>query len=303
GHLVIIGGGYIACELGQVFRRFGSQVTVIQRAAHLCAGEEPAVSTVLEEAFQEEEIVVWLQHHPIAVEPVSGGVRIVAEEPGGKRQTVEGTHLLIAAGRRPNTDMLQLDAAGIETDQRGFVRVTDLLETTAPGVWAIGDVNGAQPFTRVCQEEGKVAYANAFQGARLRINRRALGHAIFTDPEIGSVGYVEHEVPEPFEATAVIVTFDQVARAELSGERRGIIKVVADRKTHLLLGCHIIGPQAAELVHDAALIIHKEGRVDDLARTVGIFPTLQEAVEGTARALLRTLDPAAARAPLAVGWH
>lgn len=300
GHLVIIGGGYVACELGQVYRRFGSEVTVIQRAAHLCTEEDPAISSVLEDAFREEEIAVWLQHQPTRVERLSDGVRVVAEGPGGRRRSVEGTHLLIAAGRRPNIDTLQLDSAGIETDERGFIRVTDLLETTAPGVWAIGDVNGLQPFTRVCQEEGKVAYANAFQGARLRINRRALGHAVFTDPEIGSVGYLEHDVPEPFDAAVATVSFDQVSRAELSGERRGIIKVLADRKTRLLLGCHVVGPQAAELVYDAALVIRQEGRVDDLARTVGIFPTMQEAIEGTARALLRTLDPATARGPLAV---
>lgn len=299
GHLVIIGGGYIACELGQVYRRFGGQVTVIQQAPHLCAGEEPRVSSVLEEAFEQEEIVAWLQHRPVAVESISGGVRIAAAAPDGHRRTVEGTHLLIAAGRRANTDTLRLDAAGIETDARGFIRVTDLLETTAPGVWAIGDVNGLQPFTRVCQEEGKIAYANAFHGTRLRVNRRALGHGVFTDPEIGSVGYLERDVPEPFDPVTVVVGFDQVARAELSGERRGFIKLVADRETRLLLGCHIVGPQAAELVYDAALVIRNEGRIDDMAQTVGIFPTLQESIEGTARALLRSLDPDRARGPLA----
>lgn len=161
--------------------------------------------------------------------------------------------------------------------------VTDELETTASRVWAIGDVNGLQPFTRVCQEEAKVAYTNAVQDARLRINRGALGHAVFTDPEIGSMGWREPDVPPPFEAVAASVTFDQVARAELGGARRGLITLAADRRTHALLGCHIVGPQAAELVYDAAMVISRRGRVDEMARTVGIFPTLQEAVEGTSR--------------------
>lgn len=299
GHLVIIGGGYVACELGQAFRRFGAGVTIIQRTARLCAREEPAISQLLENAFAEEEITVWLEHRPVAVERAADGVRIVAEGPAGRQRTVEGTHLLIAAGRRPNTDRLGLDAARIRVDKRGFIVVNDFLESTAPGVWAIGDVNGFQPFTRVCQEEGKIAHANAIQMTRLRINRKALGHAVFTDPEIGSVGALEREARERYEVAEATVEFEQVARAQLNGLMRGVIKVVADRQTRRLLGCHIIGPHAAELVYDAALMIRREGRVDDIARTVGIFPTLQEGVEGTARALLRGIDPETARGPLA----
>lgn len=152
-HLVVAGGGYIACELGQAFRRYGSRVTIVQSRDHLLPREEPDVSAVLERAVAAEGIDLVLGHRVVRVEPVRAGVRVVARAPDGGERAVGGSHLLIAAGRRPNTDGLALDTAGVATDDQGFVRVDRTLATTVPGIWAIGEVNGAQPFTRVCQEE------------------------------------------------------------------------------------------------------------------------------------------------------
>jgi hypothetical protein len=159
---------------------------------------------------------------------------------------------------------------------RGFVLVDDWLSTKAAGIWAVGDVNGRQPFTRVCQEEAKVAYANAFDGTRPRMQRHFLPHAIFTDPEIGRVGLTkERALAEGHDAIAGLVAFERVEKAELIGETTGFIKYVADRSTHRLLGCHVVGPAAADLVYDAVVVMRAGGRIDDLATAVGVFPTLR----------------------------
>src|SRR5919109_3306104 len=248
-HLVVIGGGYVACELGQAFRRFGSAVTILQRPAHLLPNEEPDISTTLERAFEAEDIRLLLGYAAERVERLGGTVRVIARAESGAAEVVEGSHVLVAAGRRPNTDSLALDVAGVEVDGKGHVTVDDRLQTSAPGIWAIGDVNGQQPFTRICQEEAKVAYANAFEGARLTLRRDSLGHAVFTDPEIGSVGLTERQARERGMDVAVgLVTFDQIEKAELIGETAGLIKYVAERSSRRLLGCHVAGPNAADLV-------------------------------------------------------
>lgn len=298
-HLVVIGGGYVACELGQAFRRFGSAVTVLQRAAHLMPNEEPDVSTILERAFEADGIRLLLGHAAERVERLGGTVRVIARDQSGAEEVIEGSHVLVAAGRRPNTDSLALDAAGVEIDEEGHVKVGDGLETTVPGIWAIGDVNGRQPFTRICQEEGKVAFANAFEGARLTLQRDSLGHAVFTDPEIGSVGLTERQARERgMDVTVGLVTFDQVEKAELIGETAGLIKYVAERVSRRVVGCHVAGPNAADLVYSATLVMRRGGRLDEIAKAVGIFPTLQEGMEGAARGLLRKLTPDEARGPL-----
>lgn len=165
-------------------------------------------------------------------------------------------------------------------------------------------MNGLQPFTRVCQEEAKVAYANAFEGADLRMQRHFLPHAIFTDPEIGIVGLTkEHALAEGHDAVAGLVPFERVEKAELIGETAGFIKYVADRTTHRLLGCVVAGPRAADLVYDGVVVIRAGGRIDDLATAVGVFPTLQEGMEGTARALLRRIAPEEVAGPLVTAYH
>ena len=297
--LVVLGGGYVACELGQAFRRFGADVVIVQTRSHLLPLEEPDVSTVLERAFHAEGIELVLGCRPVRVSRSAGGVRIVARARGGRERIIEGSHLLVATGRVPDTGSLDLSAAGVATDAKGHVKVDAQLRTAARGIWAIGDVNGRQPFTRVCQEEGKVAFANAFQGKRLTIQRASLGHAVFTDPEIGSVGLTESAArAQGLEVAAALVTFAQVERARLMGETTGLIKFVVDRSDRRILGCHVIGPGAAELVYSVTVLMRQRGRIDQLGKAVGIFPTLQEGIEGTARSVWRGLTPDEARGPL-----
>ncbi|MGQ0701947.1 MAG: dihydrolipoyl dehydrogenase family protein [Gemmatimonadales bacterium] len=300
--LVVLGGGYVACELGQAFRRFGSEVTIIQTEAHLLAQEEPDVSTVLERALRAEGIDLLLGREPVRIAHGAGTVRVMVRDRNGDDGAVEGSHLLIATGRRPNTDLLGIEAAGIALDPGGHVRTDARLATNVRGIWAIGDINGQQPFTRVCQEEAKVAFANAIEGRRMTIDRTSLGHAVFTDPEIASVGVTEEEARRgSVEVEAGLVTFDQVTRARLTEETIGLIKYVVERRSRRILACHIIGPRAAELVYAVTVVVRRRGRLDELAKAVGIFPTLAEGLEGTARGLMRRIAPDAVRGPLVAG--
>lgn len=304
-HVVVVGGGYIGCELGQAFRRFGSRVTVVQRGDRLIPDEDEDVSTVLTRAFAAEGIDVLTRADVRSVSWANGQPSVEVNGPDiDGRSVIEGSHLLVATGRRPNTDQLNLPAAGVETDIQGFVLVNEELSTSAAGMWAVGDVNGQQPFTRVCQEEAKVAFANAFENANLRMQRLSLPHAIFTDPEVGSVGLTkEQALVRGHDAIAGLVPFERVEKAELIGQVTGFIKFVADRTTHRLLGCHVIGPAAADLVYDAVVVMRAGGRIDDLAMAVGVFPTLQEGLEGAARGLLRRIAPEEVAGPLVTAHH
>jgi pyruvate/2-oxoglutarate dehydrogenase complex dihydrolipoamide dehydrogenase (E3) component len=304
GRLIVIGGGYVGCELGQAFRRFGAEVSIVQRAPRLLPSEEPDASTVIERAFREEGIDVLTAYQLRSVRWTDGRPTVEVTGPDGASRSLAGTHLLLAAGRTPNTDTLGVERAGVELDGRGFVRVDDELRTTAAGIWAIGDVNGAQPFTRVCQEEAKIAFANAFHDAGLQMSRASLPHAVFTDPEVGSVGLTEQAARERgHDVIAGLVPFGRIEKAELIGETAGFIKYVADRDTHRLLGCHVVGYQAADLVYDAVVVMRREGLIDDLALAVGVFPTLQEGMEGVARAVLRKAAPEEVSGPLVTAVH
>lgn len=304
-HLIVLGGGYIGCELGQAFHRFGSRVTIVQRYDRLIREEDDDASTVLRRAFEAEGIevltgtevrsVTWAGGRP-EVELTGAGVE------AGRR--LNGTHLLVATGRQPNTDALDLARAGVETDARGFIPVDDRLSTNVRGIWAVGDVNGRQPFTRVCQEEGKVAFANAFGDAEARMRRHFLPHAIFTDPEVGSVGLTkDRALAEGYDVVAGLVPFERVEKAKLIGETSGFIKYVAEKATHRLLGCHVVGAAGADLVYDAVVVMRAGGRIDDLATAVGVFPTLQEGMEGAARGLLQRDSPEEVAGPLVTAQH
>jgi len=304
GHLIVIGGGYIGCELGQAFRRFGAEVSIVQRAPLLLSGEEPDASRVIERALREEGIDILTASQLRSIRWTDGRPTVEVTDPDGASRSLTGTHLLLAAGRTPNTDMLGVERAGVELDPDGFVRVDDELRTTAAGIWAIGDVNGAQPFTRVCQEEAKIAFANAFRNAGLRMERTSLPHAVFTDPEVGSVGLTEQAAREQgHDVIAGLVPFERIEKAELIGETRGFIKYIAERDTHRLLGCHVVGYQAADLVYDAVVVMRAKGLIDDLALAVGVFPTLQEGMEGVARAVLRKAAPEEVSGPLVTAVH
>ncbi|MDT8369728.1 MAG: dihydrolipoyl dehydrogenase [Longimicrobiales bacterium] len=282
-HLVVIGGGYVGVEFSQMYARFGSRVTVVQRSGRLVPGEEPEISEALAEAFEEEDITIHTSTEAIRAERTDGGIRVSIRR-NGDEEWIEGSHLLVAAGRLPNTTDLGLDAAGVETDEQGFIRVDDRFRTTADGVYAMGDVTGEPMFTHSARDDADLLYRIVVKDdAGATPQGRVVPHAVFTDPEIASVGLTESAARgEGFDVSVNIQDFLGVARAKAAGTTRGLIKLVGDRQSGRLLGGHILGPSAGELIHEITLALMLEARAGDLARMIHVHPTLSEGINAAA---------------------
>jgi pyruvate/2-oxoglutarate dehydrogenase complex dihydrolipoamide dehydrogenase (E3) component len=281
-HLVIIGGGYIGCEFGQMFRRFGSDVSIINKQEHLLAREDADVSESIEGVFLDEGIAL---HLGADVREVSTeGDDVVVTLAGGTR--LSGSHLLVAVGRTPNTDDLGCDAAGIETDSRGFIRVDDGYATTADGIYAIGDVTGGPQFTHSSWDDHRILWDILFEGRTDR-NRsdRTIPYAVFTDPQVARVGLSEREAKrDGVEYELGSMPFGHVARAIEVDERAGIIKVLVDPSSDRILGAAIVGLEAGELIHVFAVMIEAGASARALVEVEAVHPAL---AEGLQSALMR----------------
>lgn len=275
-HLVIVGGGYIGVEFAQMYRRFGSEVTILQGAAHLLASEDEDIARALQEALEAEGIEVVVNLRAERVERIGGGVRVTARG-GSEEREFTGTHLMIAAGRVPNTDGLGLEHTGVELDERGFVRINDRLEATAEGVWALGDVRGGPMFTHTARDDARIVYQNVIKGQRLTIKDRVVPWAVFTDPQLGRVGLSEREARQAGHKLK-IGTYEarKVAKARALGETRGLIKVVADAETDRLLGAAVLMADGAELVHEFVAALQLGAKYTELQNMIHIHPTLAE---------------------------
>lgn len=279
-HLLVVGGGFIGCEFAQMFRRFGSRVTVVQRAPRLLASEDPEVSEAVRAGFEADGIEVHTATPCTATDTGGGVVRIGCE---GEIDEVEGTHLLVATGRTPNTDRLGLEHLGLEPDARGYLAVDDRLRTGAEGVWALGDLRGHDMFTHTARDDAEVAYRTVFRGADVSIAGRVVPHAVFVDPEVGAVGLTEEQARAAGHAVAVgVQRFDGVAKARAIGRTDGLVKIVAETDTDRILGCHIAGPEAGNLVHEVVVAMVAGATFTDLRRAIHIHPTLAEAVNAAA---------------------
>lgn len=247
-HLVILGGGYVGCEFAQMFRRFGSRVTVIGRAQTFLPREDPDVADQVFQCFREDGIDLLLGASVRRVEGLSGrAVRVRLETPTGER-VVEGSDLLAALGRAPNTGELNLPAAGIEADDRGFIKVNDRLETTAAGVWALGDVNGGPQFTHVSLDDWRIVAANLGGGNR-STSDRLVPYTLFVDPELARVGMTETEARRRgLRVRVARLAAAKVPRAMTSGETRGYLKAVVDADTGQVLGASILAAEGGEVM-------------------------------------------------------
>jgi pyruvate/2-oxoglutarate dehydrogenase complex dihydrolipoamide dehydrogenase (E3) component len=247
-HLLIFGGGYVGCEFAQMFRRFGSRVTVIQRGETFLPREDPDVADQVLQCFREDRIDVLLGAPVQQVEGSSGqSVRVRVQTSSGER-AVEGSDLLAALGRAPNTEELNLPAAGVETDNRGFIKVNDRLETTAVGVWALGDVNGGPQFTHVSLDDCRIVVANLAGGNR-NTSDRLIPYTLFIDPELGRVGMTEAEARRlGLRVRVARLPAERVPRAVTSGETRGYLKAVVDADNDQILGASILAAQGGEVM-------------------------------------------------------
>jgi pyruvate/2-oxoglutarate dehydrogenase complex dihydrolipoamide dehydrogenase (E3) component len=247
-HLVILGGGYVGCECAQMFRRFGSRVTIVERAETFLPREDPDVADQVLQVFLEDGIDVLLGATVRQVEGLSGqAVRVSLQTLAGEL-AVEGSHLLAALGRSPNTEELNLTAAGVETDDRGFIKVNDRLETTAAGVWALGDVNGGPQFTHASLDDYRIVAANLSGGERSTADR-LIPYTLFIDPELGRVGMTEAEARRQGRPVRVArLPAAAIPRAVTSGETRGYLKAVVDAQTDRILGASILAAEGGEVM-------------------------------------------------------
>jgi pyruvate/2-oxoglutarate dehydrogenase complex dihydrolipoamide dehydrogenase (E3) component len=247
-HLIVIGGGYVGLEFAQAYRRFGSRVTVVQHGPQLARGEDPDVAEAIRQLFADEGIDVLLSAEALQVEGLSGeSVRLRVRAPGGER-LLEGSDVLVATGRTPNTAGIGLDVAGVRLDGRGYIQVNDRLETSAPNVWAIGECAGSPQFTHVSEDDFRIIRDNLAGGNRTTRNR-LIPFCLFTDPSLARVGLSETEARARGVAVRIAkLPMGAVLRTRTTGEMRGFMKALVDARTDRILGFTMFGPESGEVM-------------------------------------------------------
>lgn len=275
-HLLILGGGYIGLEFGQMFRRFGSDVTIIDRGQQIIAHEDPEVSDCLQEILEAEGIRFVQSASSTRVERDGRDLRLDVEV-GGAGQSVRGSHLLVAAGRRPNTDDLGVDDAGIALDANGYIKVNGRLETSVPGVWALGDVKGGPAFTHISYNDHQIIYGNLIEDKNLSTDDRVVPYSVFTDPELGRVGMTEKEARAARRRLRVgTIPASWVARAIEREETAGLMKIVVDADTDQILGAAMLCTNGGELVQIISAVMLARAPWTVLRDAVYIHPTMAE---------------------------
>jgi pyruvate/2-oxoglutarate dehydrogenase complex dihydrolipoamide dehydrogenase (E3) component len=275
-HLIVLGGGYIGLEFGQMFRRFGGRVTVVHRNEHILPREDTDVTDELQKALEAEGIRFVLNAQTSRVESHAGQVALTLQA-GGRDETVRGSHLLVATGRRPNTDDLGLEQAGVQTDARGFIRVNPRLETNVAGVWALGDVKGGPAFTHISYNDYQIVYSNLVEGKALTTEHRLVPYAVFTDPQLGRVGMTEQEARATGRRLKVgKIPMRWVARAIERDETAGLMKLVVDADTEQILGAAILATEGGELVQILEFVMKAGAPYTLLKEAIYIHPTLAE---------------------------
>jgi pyruvate/2-oxoglutarate dehydrogenase complex dihydrolipoamide dehydrogenase (E3) component len=287
-HLIVVGGSYVGLELAQVYRRFGSEVTVVEMAPRLIPREDEDVSAAVAGILQAEGIALHLGAGDLQF--ARRGNDIVASFDVGGRKEVTGSHLLIAVGRRPNTDDLGLDTAGVAVDKRGFIEVDDQLRTNVPGIWALGDCNGRGAFTHTSYNDFEIIAANLLDNDPRRLGDRIAAYNLYTDPPLGRVGLTEAEVRKSGRpALMATMAMEDVSRAFEKGETQGFMKVLVDAETRRFLGASILGVGGDEVIHAILDLMYAAAPCTVMQRAVHIHPTVSELLP-TMLGDLRPLD-------------
>jgi pyruvate/2-oxoglutarate dehydrogenase complex dihydrolipoamide dehydrogenase (E3) component len=277
-HLIIVGGSYIGLEFAQMFRRFGSSVTVIERGPRLIAREDEEVSAQIKDILSNEDISILLDADELQFQKHAAGVAVNVKCKND-RQEISGSHLLIAVGRRPNTDDLGLDKAGIATDAMGYISVDEQLRTNVNGVWALGDCNGRGAFTHTAYNDFEIVAANLLDGETRCVSDRIPAYALYIDPPLGRVGMTAAQAKKAGRKIRVgIRPMTRVARAIEKGETQGSMRVVVDAETNEILGAAILGPGGDEAIHAILATMAAKAPYTQLTHTMAIHPTLSELI-------------------------
>ncbi|MFQ6011076.1 MAG: mercuric reductase [Nitrososphaerales archaeon] len=278
-HLLILGGGYIGLEFGQMFRRFGSRVTIVERGDQLMMKEDVDIAEEMVKILKEDGIEILLQTSPVTVTKDSDqSINCTVKGPSGEN-VISCSHIMVAAGRIPNTEMLNLSETGVEMDARGYITTNDRLETNVPGIYALGDVKGGPAFTHISYDDFRVLRTNILEGGASTTSGRLVPYTVFTDPELGRIGMTEKEALSSGRKVRVAkIPMNYSSRAWEAGETRGLLKAVVDQETKQILGCSMLGLQGGELM--AMLEIAMIGKVPYTVVKEAIFahPTLGESL-------------------------
>jgi pyruvate/2-oxoglutarate dehydrogenase complex dihydrolipoamide dehydrogenase (E3) component len=277
-HLVVVGGGYIGLEFGQLFRRLGSAVTIVQSRPQLLPREDDDVVEEVQKILEQDGIEVLLQASAKHVRREGDGIALTVESSGGDR-VVSGSHLLLAAGRIPNTDRLNLAAAGVEADEHGYIRVNEYLATSVPGIYALGDVKGGPAFTHISYDDYRVLEANLLKGQRVSIAGRMLPYTVFIDPELGGIGLTEREARAQGKKIRVAkMAATSIARALESDEARGFLKVIVDADTGQILGASMLAVEGGEMASMIQIAMMGKLPYTALRDAIWSHPTWSEAL-------------------------
>ncbi|ORJ64834.1 FAD-containing oxidoreductase [Mycobacterium simiae] len=284
-HLVIVGGSYIALEFAQMFQRFGAQVTVVERGPRLAAREDEDVSAVIKEILEAEGIKILLGADDIRIAKCENGFELT---PRAGAEPIRGSRLLLAVGRRPNTDDLGLEAAGVQTDARGYIIVDDQLKTSVDHIWAMGDCNGKGAFTHTSYNDFEIVAANLLDDDPRRVSDRITTYALYIDPPLGRAGMTVDEVRKSGRKALVGKRpMTRVGRAVEKGETRGFMQVVVDADTDQILGATVFGVGGDEAIHCILDVMSAKASYTTLSRTMHIHPTVSELIP----TLLQEMSP------------
>jgi pyruvate/2-oxoglutarate dehydrogenase complex dihydrolipoamide dehydrogenase (E3) component len=266
----------VGLEFAQMFRRFGSKVTVVHNSAQILPHEDADIAAELQKALEEEGIEFHLDAEAKQIGKRDGGVAVTYQRASGS-QTVSGSHLLVATGRTPNTDALGLDKAGVEIDGKGFIKVNGRLETSAPGIWAIGDVKGGPAFTHISYNDFQVIYGNLIEGRNFSVDHRIVPYGVFTDPQLGGIGLTEKRAREKgYRLKIGTLPLTSVSRAIERGETAGLMKIVIDASTDQVLGASILASEGAEIVQILTPLMLAKQPYTLLKGAIYIHPTMAE---------------------------
>lgn len=286
-HLVIVGGSYIGLEFAQMYRRFGARVTIVEQGPRLIAREDEDVSEAVLDILAREGIEVRLNARCIGVEQRNGGIAVSADC-AQDAPVILGSHVLLAIGRRPNTDDLRLDAAGIDADERGFIQVDDQCRTNVPGIWAMGDVNGRGAFTHTSWNDYEIVAANLLDNDPRRVTDRIAAYALFIDPPLGRAGMSEREVRASGRPALIgKMPMTRVGRAKERGETLGFMKVIVDAQSKAILGAALLGLNGDEIIHSLLDVMYAKAPYTVISRAMHIHPTVTELIP----TLLQNLKP------------
>jgi pyruvate/2-oxoglutarate dehydrogenase complex dihydrolipoamide dehydrogenase (E3) component len=286
-HLIIIGGSYIGLEFGQMYRRFGAEVTIVEKSRRVIAREDEDVSQAIQEILEGEGIRLRLNAECISVHKKGDAIAVGLDCAEASREVV-GSHLLLAVGRAPNTHDLGLDKAGVETDSAGYIKVDDQLRTSVPGIWALGDCNRKGAFTHTSYNDYEIVAANLFDRDARKVSDRIMTYALFIDPPLGRAGMTEREVRESGRKALVATRpMTRVSRAVEKGETQGFMKVVVDDESKEIFGAAILGVTGDEVIHSLLDVMYARAPYTTVSRAMHIHPTVSELLP----TLLQDLQP------------